>query len=83
MCVDSQYVHILAINKLKLANIVIDPMCVEPEPTRKLDSSKYRRGRPKNVDFIKIHVKKKSIKEPCIYIRKSVWKLNSLRVLKQ
>ena len=41
--------HIFATNKLNLAKIVIDPMYINPEHTRKLESRKNRRGRPKNV----------------------------------
>ena len=40
--------HILALNKFKLANIIIDPMYVEPEKPRWLESRKIRRGRPKS-----------------------------------
>jgi len=38
--------HILAIIKFKLANIIIDPMYVEPEKPKKLQTKKVRRGRP-------------------------------------
>ena len=47
--------HILTINKFKLANIIIDPMLIEPEPLRKLEARKTRRGRPKKA---KIALKK-------------------------
>ena len=38
--------HILAIIKFNLANIIIDPMYVEPEKPKKLHTKKTRRGRP-------------------------------------
>jgi hypothetical protein len=38
--------HILAIIKFKLANIIIDPINVEPEKPKKLQTKKVRRGRP-------------------------------------
>ena len=39
--------HILAINKLELAKIIIDPFFKEPEPSRRLVARKSKRGRPK------------------------------------
>jgi len=38
--------HILAIIKFNLANIIIDPMYVEPEKPKKLHTKKTRRVRP-------------------------------------
>jgi len=44
--------HILAIIKFKLANIIIDPMYVEPEKPKKLQTKKF---------VVVVHPKKKAL----------------------
>ena len=41
--------HILAINRLNLANIAIDPGYEEPAPARRLVVRKLKQGRPKKM----------------------------------
>ena len=41
--------HILAINKLNLANIILDPTFVKAAEPRRLVVRKTKRGRPKNL----------------------------------
>ena len=40
--------HILAINKLNLANIILDPTYVKPVEPRRLQVRKTKKGRPRN-----------------------------------
>jgi len=41
--------HILAINSLNLANIVLDPTYVKKQEARRLEARKTKRGRPATV----------------------------------
>ena len=41
--------HILAINKMNLANIILDPSYVKPVEPRRLCVRKTKKGRPKNI----------------------------------
>ena len=39
--------HILAINRLNLANIILDPSYIQPPEPRRLAERKINRGRPR------------------------------------
>ncbi len=43
--------HILAINSLNIANIVLDPSYIKPVESRRLAVRNTKRGRPKNLGF--------------------------------